>query len=64
MCDAGCDAGPLSSIVRANFLASGWFVQLAHSCYLSKSAKGCTIFVKVADKGDDPNAKIKITEVL
>ena len=38
MCDAGCDAGPLSSIVWANFLASGWFVQLAHSCYLSKSA--------------------------
>ena len=34
---AGCDAGPLSSIVWANFLASGWFVQLAHSCYLSKS---------------------------
>ena len=33
MCDAGCDAGPLSSIVWANFLASGWFVQLAHSCY-------------------------------
>ena len=27
-------------IVWANFLASGWFVQLAHSCYLSKSAKG------------------------
>ena len=38
MCDAGCDAGPLSSIVWANFLASGWFVQLAHSCYLCKSA--------------------------
>ena len=38
MCDAGCDAGPLSSIVWANFLANGWFVQLAHSCYLSKSA--------------------------
>ena len=35
-----CDAGPLSSIAWANFLASGWFVQLAHSCYLSKSAKG------------------------
>ena len=36
MCDAGCDAGPLSSIVWANFLASGWFVQLAHvavMCY-------------------------------
>ena len=33
MCDAGCDAGPLSSIVWANFLASGWFVQLAHSCF-------------------------------
>ena len=33
MCDAGCDAGPLSSIVWANFHASGWFVQLAHSCY-------------------------------
>ena len=28
---------PLSSIVWANFLDSGWFVQLAHSCYLSKS---------------------------
>ena len=28
MCDAGCDAGPLSSIVWANFLASGWIVQL------------------------------------
>ena len=38
MCDAGCDAGPLSSIVWANVLASGWFVQLTHSCYLSKSA--------------------------
>ena len=25
-------------MVWANFLASGWFVQLAHSCYLSKSA--------------------------
>ena len=35
-----CDAGPPSSIAWANFLASGWFVQLAHSCYLSKSAKG------------------------
>ena len=35
-----CDAGPLSSIAWANFLASGWFVQLAHSCYLSISAKG------------------------
>ena len=35
-----CDAGPLSSIAWANFLASGWFEQLAHSCYLSKSAKG------------------------
>ena len=35
-----CDAGPLSSIAWANFLASGWFVQLAHSCYLSKSAQG------------------------
>ena len=35
-----CDAGPLSCIAWANFLASGWFVQLAHSCYLSKSAKG------------------------
>ena len=33
MCDAGCDAGPLSSIIWANFHASGWFVQLAHSCY-------------------------------
>ena len=33
MCDAGCDAGPLSSIIWANFLASGWFVQLAHSCF-------------------------------
>ena len=31
MCDTGCDAGPLSSIAWANFLASGWFVQLAHS---------------------------------
>ena len=28
---------PPGSIVWANFLASGWFVQLAHSCYLSKS---------------------------
>ena len=30
-----CDAGPLSSIVWANFLASGWFLQLAHSCFFS-----------------------------
>ena len=29
MCDAGWDAGPLSSIVWKNFLASGWFVH----CY-------------------------------
>ena len=36
MCDAGCDAGPLSSIVHvwANFLASGWFVHCYFlSCY-------------------------------
>ena len=34
MCDAGCDAGPLSSIVWANFLASGWFVHCYFlSCY-------------------------------
>ena len=42
MCDAGCDAGPLSSIVWANFLASGWFVQLAHSCYFFPT---CTLFL-------------------
>ena len=34
MCDAGCDAGPLSSIVWANFLASGWFMHCYFlSCY-------------------------------
>ena len=44
MFDAACDAGPLFSIVWGNFLASGWFLHLADSCYLSRSAEGVFLF--------------------
>ena len=43
MCDAGCDAGPLSSIVWANCLASGWFVHCYFlSCYFFPT---CPLFL-------------------
>ena len=44
MCDAGCDAGPLSSIVWANFLAMQWLVCAICSQLLPEQILSCHFF--------------------